>query len=193
MTNAASDRLPYLEGAVAGILAWLVGYTSTFLVVAGDIRESPLHRFVEAFDGGAATYEMVGWVFYNAHQVETLFSDLPLVGSHVTTFIGGENGFTVALYAVPAGLLLAAGIGLASYRRPSTPTDGLLVGLTALPGYLLLTVAGVFLFEVTVGGASGSPDTLPAIGLAGLVYPAVFAGAGGVLGTILDRRLSGKR
>ncbi|AFZ72124.1 hypothetical protein [Natronobacterium gregoryi] len=185
MAPATDDRLPYLGGAIAGIAAWLLGYASTYLTVAGDIRDSPLHQFVEAFDGQAAAYEMVGWVFYNTHQVETLFSDVPLIGSHAMTFVGGEDGFTTVLYAVPAGLLLVAGIAIAAYRRPATPTDGLLTGLTAVPGYLLVTIAGIFLFEVTVGGATGAPDALPGIVLAGLVYPVVFAGAGGVIGTLL--------
>ncbi|EMA39513.1 hypothetical protein [Halobiforma nitratireducens] len=187
-SNANDERLPFIAGAVTGAAAWVVGYLVTYLIVATDIRESPLHQAVEAFDGEAATYEMVGWVFYNAHLVDTVFRDVPLLGTHAATYIGSEQGFTPVLYAAPVGLLLAAGIGLATYRGVSAPTDGLLAGMTALPGYLVLTVAGVFLFEVTVGGASGAPDTIPAIILAGVIYPAVFTGTGGAIAAALADR-----
>ena len=50
-----------------------------------------------------------------------------------------------------------------------------------LPGYLVLSVVGAFLFEVTVGDASGAPALLPAIVLAGLLYPVVFGAAGGAV------------
>lgn len=188
MVSARTDSTPVVEGIVAGIVAWLVGYATTYALVAPDIRESPLHRFIEAFNGEPATYEMVGWVFFNAHFVDTVFRDLPLIGSHTTSFIGGEDGFTVFLYAVPVGLLLVAGVALARYCRANTPVQGALAGATALPGYLLLSVAAAVLFEVTLSGASGAPDLLPAIFLAGIVLPALFAAIGGVIGGMYENR-----
>ena len=53
--------------------------------------------------------------------------------------------------------------------------------MLVLPGYLVVSFAGVFLFEVTVGNASGRPDLLAAIVLAGFLYPAVFGVVGGVV------------
>lgn len=187
--TATRTGLPLLEGAAAGLGAWLVGYAVTYLLVANDVRESSLQRMIEAFDGEPATYEMVGWVFYNSHMVETVFQNVPLVGSRTMSSIGGENGFTVALYAVPVATLFVVGLALAAYRGSPAPTDGLLAGLTALPGYLLATVAGVFLFEVTVGSTTGGPDALPAVVLAGLLFPAVCAGVGGVVGSVVADRI----
>lgn len=180
--------LPIVEGAVAGIVAWMLGYALTYVLVAPDIRETDLHRILEAFEGEPATYEMVGWVFYNAHFVDTVFQDLPIVGSHTTSFIGGQDEFSVLLYVIPVGLLLASGLALARYRGAPDPTSGALAGVLALPGYLLVSVAGVFLFEVTLGGASGAPDLLAAIFLAGIVFPMLFAGGGGAIGGFLERR-----
>ncbi|GAB3671951.1 hypothetical protein [Halopiger thermotolerans] len=190
---ATETGLPVLEGAAAGVGAWLVGYAVTYLLVANDVRESPLQRMIEAFDGEPATYEMVGWVFYNGHLVETVFRNVPLLGSRATSSIGGEGGFTVALYAVPVATLFVAGLALAVYRGSPAPTDGLLAGLTALPGYLIVTVAGVFLFEVTLGNATGGPDALPAVVLAGLLFPAVCAGVGGAVGSIVADRIRNAR
>ena len=186
--TSTDDGLPILEGSIVGVVAWIVGYALTYVIVAPDVRDSALHRIIETFEGEPATYEMVGWVFYNAHLVDVVFQNVPILGSQTTSYIGGEDGFTVLLYLIPVGLLLAAGLALARYRGAADPTAGALVGGTVLPGYLLLSVAGVFLFEVTLGGASGAPDLLPAIVLAGIVFPVFIACAGGALGGFLERR-----
>lgn len=179
---------PLVAGALAGIVAWGVGYAVTFVLTAPAVRESPVHRFIEALDGEPATYEMVGWVFYNAHFVNTVFRDVPLIGSHTTSFIGGEDGFTLLLYAIPVVALSVAGLALARYRRATDPTTGLRAGVAVLPGYLVVAVIGAFLFEVSLGGSSGGPDLLPSIFLCGTVYPVLFGGGGGALGGFLDRR-----
>ncbi len=182
---SASDLL---SGTVAGLVTWIVGFVTTYVLVAPNVRESGLNRIIEAFDGEPATYELVGWVFYNAHLVETVIRDIPLIGSRTTSYIGGEAGFTTVLYIVPVAFLFVAGLGLARYRAVDTPTAGALVGSTVVPGYLLAAVTGVFLFEVTVGGATGGPDLLPAVVLAGIVYPLLCAGGGGAVGGLLEGR-----
>jgi len=188
MTAIQPSGSDLLSGTVTGIASWIAGYVASYVLVAPNVRESGLNRIIETLDGEPATYELVGWVFYNAHMVETVFRDIPLVGSRATSYIGGEAGFTALLYAVPAALLFAAGLGLARYRAVDTPTAGALVGSTVVPGYLLAAVAGVFLFEVTVAGATGGPDLLPAVVLAGIVYPLVCAGGGGAVGGLLEAR-----
>lgn len=188
MNSTARDGLPFVGGALAGIGSWILGYVLTYLIVAPDVRESALNRLVDAFEGAPATYEMVGWVFFNAHFVDTLFQDVPLMGTRAASFIGGDGGFTPLLYVIPIALLVAAGLALARRHRASNPTRGVMVGLTVLPAYLLLSIAAVFLFEVTTLGATVSPDLLTAIVLAGIAYPAVFAGAGGALGGFLEER-----
>ena len=180
-------------GLLAGIAAWLVGYAATYVLVAPDVRDSPLHRFIEAFNEEAATYEMVGWVFYNAHFVNTIFRDVPIVGSQTTSFLGGEDGFSAALYLIPAGVLLATGLALARYHGVTNTTDGGFVGATVVPTYLLASIVGVYAFEVTVGSARGAPDLLPAIFLAGIVFPLIFAGGGGALGGGVGNRDESRR
>ena len=186
-SDSGVGSVPIVEGAAAGLLAWLLGYLATYLVVSPGVRDSPLNQIIEALDGEPATYEMVGWVFYNAHFVNTVFSDLPIVGSHTTSYIGGEEGFAVLLYVVPIVLLLLAGLAVGYYRGASDPSDGAIAGVTVVIGYLVLSVAGLFLFEITVGGASAAPDRLAGVVLAGIVYPLVFAGAGGVAATLFER------
>ena len=176
------DSPPFVLGAIAGISAWTLGYVFTFLLVAPEIDGSLLQEIIQAVDGDPATHEMVGWVFYNAHFVDTVVRDVPIVGTGTTNFIGGEDGFTLLLYLIPIAVLFAIGLAVGRAAHPETPGRGLLAGLTVLPGYLLLSVGGVFLFEVDAVGITAGPDFLGAILLAGILYPAVFGGAGEIAG-----------
>ncbi len=180
------DSLPV--ATAAGLVAWIGGYLSTYLVVAPNVRDSGLNRLIDALDGTPATYELVGWVFYNAHFVQTVVTDIPLIGTRSTSYIGGEDGFTVILYVIPIAFLFAAGLAVARYWQAETPVDGAMLGALFVPGYLLATVAGVFVVEVSVGGATGGPDLLAAAVLAGIVYPLVCGGLGGAVGGLLERR-----
>lgn len=188
MTETQPSGSDLLSGTVAGIVTWIVGYVSTYLLVAPNVRESGLARIIDVLDGQPATYELVGWVFYNAHMVDTVFEDIPLLGSRTTSYIGGDAGFTTLLYLLPVALLFAAGLALARYRAVDSPTAGALIGSLVLPGYLLPAVAGVVLFEVTIAGATGGPDLVAAVVLAGIVYPLVCAGGGGAVGGLLESR-----
>lgn len=180
-------RPPIAAGALAGLIAWFAGYAVTYLLVAPDVRESALNRVIEALDGEPATHELAGWVFYNAHFVETVVRDIPVVGGGSTSYVGGD-GFSAVLYLAPVVALLAVGVGLARYRGAVSADSGALVGLTAVPGYLLCSIVGAFLFEVTVGGASAGPDLLSGVVLAGVVYPVLFGAAGGALGAVAGGR-----
>lgn len=176
-----------LVGTVLGALAWGLGYVVTYLFVAGRVRESGLSFVLELLEGEPATYELVGWVFYNAHLVETVFRDVPVIGSRSVSYLGGEGGFSVLLYAVPVVALAAAGLAMARYQGATDASSGALSGATVFPGYLLLSTVGAFLFEVNVGGASGGPDILLAITFAGVIYPTFFGGAGGAIGASVAR------
>lgn len=184
--TTADERPPVVLGAVSGLAAWLLGYALTFLVAGADVQDSVAQRFIEAVEGEPATYEIVGWVFYNAHFVDTVFTGVPAIGGFTTNAIGGEDGFSALLYLFPIGLLLAAGLAVGQYRNVDSTTEGLLAGLTVVPGYLVLVIAGVFLFEVSIAGATARPELAEAIVLAGIVYPAIFGGAGGVLASYTD-------
>ena len=181
-----ADTLP--AATAGGLTAWVVGYLSTYLVVAPNVRDSGLNRLIEALDGEPATYELVGWVFYNAHLVDVVIEDIPLLGTRSTSYIGGEDGFTLVLFLIPVALLFAAGLALARYQRAETPAEGAMLGALVVPGYLLATVAGVLVVEVSVGGATGGPDLLAAAVLAGIGYPLVCGGLGGAVGGLLEAR-----
>ncbi|WP_336325786.1 hypothetical protein [Halovenus sp. HT40] len=184
ITTSSGDRPPLVLGAVVGVGAWIIGYALLFLVVSPDIQDSFIQQFIEAVEGEPATYQMVGWVFYNAHFVDTVIVNVPVLGDQTANAIGGEDGFSQLLSLVPVGLLVAAGLGLVRSQAVSDVRDGLLVGATVLPGYLLLSALGLVLFEVAIGSATGRPAQVEAIVLAGIVYPLVFGSLGGALGAV---------
>lgn len=179
-TNVDADDLPLVEAGAAGVLAWTLGYVFTYLLVGSDVRESGMNRFIEAFEGEPATYELVGWAFYNAHFVDIVYSGF--AGSVLPgNYISGEDGFTPLLYVIPPLLLVAAGLAVGRYHGATDVNGGAVAGALVLPGYLVLAVAGAVLFQVSAAGTTGRPDILPAVFLAGVVYPGVFGALGGVV------------
>jgi hypothetical protein len=174
---SSGARQPYVGGAGVGVVAWLLGYVCTYLVAGTRVRESALNQVLE-LAGGASTYKLVGWTFYNSHFVETAVEGLP---ARVTSTVGGEGGFTVLLFFVPPVLLVAAGLAVARYQGSDTPEAGGLAGLTVVPGYLVVVFLGAVAFVVSVGPVSGRPPIVLAVVLAGLVYPGIFGALGGVL------------
>jgi hypothetical protein len=188
MAGTTLDRGGVVAGGVAGLAAWVLGYVGTYLVVAPDVRDSGLNRIIEAVQGDPATVDMVGWVFYNAHLAETVVADVPLLGTTSLSFVGGDGGFTPLLYALPPLLLLVAGLAAGRYQAPTSASEGVVAGLTVLPGYLLASAVGASLFRLRVGAATIFPDLIPAVFVAGVAYPLLFAGAGGALSVLLSGR-----
>ena len=168
-------------GAAAGALAWLLAYLLTYVVASGRIREfqgSFLGQVADLFGLEVPTWKVVGWVFYNAHFVDTA------AGGGAGSAVGGDGGFTALLYVVPPLVLLAAGLAVGRAAGNGDAATGALAGASVLLGYLPLSVLGTFLFEATLAGTTVGPSLLPAILLAGVLYPAAFGAAGAGLAAL---------
>jgi hypothetical protein len=177
--SVGNRELPVGVGAAAGAAAWVLSYLCTYLVASGDIQNSLFGRVLEAAEIGV--WQAVGWVFFNAHFVNTLV-DLGFFGGGATNAIGGENGFTALLYVVPPLLLIVAGLAVGRYVGASDldAADAALSGLTVVLGYGLLSVVGVFLFATE----NVAPDPVTGVLLAGVVYPVVFGAVGAVAASL---------
>jgi hypothetical protein len=174
-----SEGRPYLESVGVGVGAWIISYVFTYLLVATDIESSPLNQLIEFFGGESATHELVGWVFYNAHFVDISYTGIGLL-SPPGSFIGGD-GFTPLLHVIPPALLFIAGLALGRYAGVTELDQGAITGALVVPGYLLASLIGVFVFTVDIGDASGAPEFASAVLIAGVVYPVVFGALGGVI------------
>jgi len=169
---------PYGIGIASGLAAWLVGYLAFYLRYSGEIRGSAAETALNAMSGGDSVWAAVGWVFYNGHFVTTNV-DVPVFGSSAMNFL--RDGAVLPHLAAPV-LLLLGGAVVGYAARTHGPGDAAVTGLLLVPGYLVLSTVGVFLFEVSGNGASVGPDPVTGILLAGLVYPAVFGAVGALLG-----------
>ncbi|WP_224268536.1 transporter [Haloprofundus salinisoli] len=192
MTEADSGRFGALAvagGALAGAAAYAFGYAVTYALTSSEIRDSGAQQLLELFTGESATWKAVGWVFYNAHFVDTQIPGLFGV-SRAINFVAEVEAFPSVLYVLPPVLLLLAGVGVARSAGVTDAADGAKAGAAVLLGYFALSVAGAFVFAVPVGQtATAEPDFVAAVLVAGVVYPAVFGTLGGVVaGTVQSSR-----
>ena len=187
MSITSADRTPpIVPGAIAGAIAWLLGYVFTYAIAGTQLRESALHAIIEITEGESAAYELVGWVFFNAHFVDIVYTGI--ARALPASYVGGEEGFTLLLYVIPPALLFAAGLAIARFHGVTGPNRGALTGVLVVPGYFVLCIVGAFVFRVSALGATGEPELLTAAILAGIVYPAVFGGLGGAVAGATESR-----
>lgn len=172
-------------GAIAGVAAYVLGYLVTYVLHRSNIEEdiSVFNTIVSLFGGDPIpAWQGVGWLFYNAHLVDTM------IGSDQTrNIIANTDGATFTLlYAVPIVLLFASGAAIAIFGEPSSPLDGAITGMQTVLGYFPLAVIGVFVFAYTVADTTVQPDLITGVLLAGIVYPLLFGGLGGAVATVLQ-------
>jgi len=189
---ATSDRLPLNaavlgRGALMGAVAYVLGYLLTFLVVSASGSGS-------SGDSPVPGWKVIGWYFYNGHFVNLDVSGqfAGLAASDLSSLVAASDSATVQLvYLVPVVALLAAAVILYRQVGPlAEARDAALVGALVVVGYLPLALVGalvtaytgsISIFGFEVGSVTIQPQLLPAVLLAGVVYPLAF-GALGALG-----------
>lgn len=190
--DALPRRVPVLAGIVAAHVAWFVGYLVTAVVVRWGGGEAALDAVLADTASRPDAYQVVTWVFYNAHgaPVETVPAARGDTTAASTVTLVGGDGFTPLLYAVPAVVLVGAGAAVARYAGSSGPVEGTVAGLVLVPAYVALAWAASMASTITWSmGSDGTaaPHATAVLVLAGLVYPAVCAGGGGLLaGSVTD-------
>ncbi|MFB6301420.1 MAG: transporter [Haloferacaceae archaeon] len=181
------DRRTALTAAAAGAAAYLLGYLVTYVTrrdaIADRLRG---FNFVADLFGGdpIPTWKAVGWLFYNAHLVETT---IPGFGGARTVNFLADGGFA-PLYLLPPTLLLGAGVAVARLGDRESPTAGAVAGALVVVGYLPLALVGAVVVGHPVGDGRIGPDLVTAGALAGLVYPAVLGAIGGTVGGVVAGR-----
>lgn len=176
--------------AISGAVAYVVGYAATYLATSDALEGATLTDLLNAFGDGEPVPQLVGWVFYNAHFVGTTIDvAVPFVGGTGTVDLIAESAaLSPILYAIPPALLFAAGVVAARATGATETDDALRIGPAVTIGYLPLVIVGTVLFTVTVGDSSGKPALLPAIAVAGVLYPVVFGTLGAIVATALGNR-----
>ncbi|GAB3691028.1 hypothetical protein GCM10028857_27990 [Salinarchaeum chitinilyticum] len=178
------DRAPIAQGIVAGLVAWVVNLVVIVGLVAG--AESP-----------DDTIGFGGNVMYNAHFARSKAKQTGPIGSASDTgsMIAGSmtDLADVVYYAVPIVVLVLVGIALARVAARNDPDAAAVGGAAMAGGYVLLTVIGTQLFEVSSeSGWFGLSTTtvtpmlsVATIATMGLLYPVLFGGLGAAIGSRL--------
>lgn len=182
MSSIDRSGVAPLPGIPAGAAAFLVGYLATYASQAARIRDAlrGLNTLVSLFGGEPIpAWKAVGWVFYSAHYVDLTFPALG--GGRVARNLIASGAAPGALHLLPPVLLVVAGAILARHVGAEEPLPAALAGGSVAAGYAPLAIAGIFAVRVTVGGATVGPDLVTGIFLAGIVYPQLLGGIGGVL------------
>ena len=186
MSSASTTGRPFGRGAAAGVVAFVFGYLVTYVLTESRARESleGLNAILQFFGGEQIpAWQAVGWVFFNVHYVRTR---LPGVGGTRTQNFVTASDYPALLFAVPVVVLLATGFILAWTQAPMEPRTGASDGVTITLGYLAAAIVGVFVFGVTRGDASISPDPITGVLLAGIVYPLVLGALGGAVAGLVS-------
>lgn len=189
MNNASSgpDTRSFGLGAVLGAGAWLLGYLLVYVLEGSQVKNSGAVDLIEAMTGQEVAWKIVGWLFFNAHFVETNV-ETSLFGTSAVNFIARSEGNAWVLYLIPPVVLLGAGALLARIAGRLTATEGAKVGLLVVPAYFVLSFVGALAFGVDAGSASTAPDLLTAAALAGLLYPAFLGALGGAASAMMADR-----
>ena len=187
-TADASALASLAASAGVGVVAAVVGYLASFLVIASEAREGP--------QGEVPAWIGVAWYHFNAHLVEVeTTGEVGPVGARDTVDLIAASGSTnaTALYAIPPIVLVGAGVVLAVHLDARSIGEAVVVGAPVAIGYaVVMTILALVaetsyegeFFGVEVSG-SMSPELLPAILLAGVLYPLVFATAGAILAAVV--------
>lgn len=182
-TSGASNRsersIPFIEGAVGGAGAYLIGYVITYVWKAPQYRDTftQIQPIVEFF--GAETpppWKLIGWLYHSAHFVESRVTIGP-VTAYVDLVAQGAGNLEI-LYILPPLVLILAGLLVARHSESSeTMMEGAQAGGSVVLGYFVLVLIGAIGFQINGSG----PELVPSLLLAGIVYPLLFGAIGGVI------------
>lgn len=200
-TSASSD---VVAGFVAGLLALVVGFAITAVAANTEENRQLVEDLLSSTGPGGVSlsqflpewYQVIGWVFLDSHQVEVSasvgdeFGNADWIGEYVGRLIPAAG----ELQLVPPVLLVTAGFLLASRGNRQSLVDAGRAGATVFVGYLpgivlllLVTSFEVVLPVIDVLVLEIAPHYGQALLVAGVGYPVVFGGLGGLVGYGVDR------
>lgn len=180
--------IPVAAGGAAGAGAWVLGYLVTALVASDRLRDDVVVEIFRTLAGNPSDWRLAGLLFYNGHYVDTRFPPMAFAPS-AYNYVSADENLGILFLVAPLALAGAGAVVAARSRGELRSVgDGAIAGATVIVAYLPLAAVGVVVFSIEAGNGTIRPDPIAAILLAGIVYPVVFGGIGGVLaGAILDR------
>lgn len=189
--------VPLRRSIPAGVLAYLVGYLVTFLVVASRAEELLRSITVELQYGGGVepffelveptpeTWKVVGWFFHAAQWSKVVNPQLRTGRTVKLDLVARVGGEYQLLYLVAPVLLFVAGYLVARTGTTYGVRGDEYAGASIVLGYLPCAVAGGLVF--TVSHPAVGPDLLSTFFIVGAAYPVVFGWLGGRVARARER------
>jgi len=144
----------------AGVCAYLVGYLTTYAIVAFQtetlLQEITIHL---QYGGGSEplgelltptpeTWKAVGWFFHAAHHSKLVVPGIASSDTLHLALVTRVGGLYQVLYFVPPVVLVAAGYIVARYGETGTVRGEDYAGASIVLGYFPSAVAGGLLYTV---------------------------------------------
>ena len=201
ITDGIRGNLSFVGGIILGGLAYVLAFASISALfittedqqgtaineavaldlLADESKREVLVTFLRIVrdanpEGGEGGLRLLGWIFYNAHGVKLS------VGNEGSLHLLGLFADSTLVYAlIPAALLFFLGGLVALLKRADGVLGGFISGSSVIMGYLPLVVVGALFATLSGAGSTVSVQLLPAIFIAGIIYPLVCGGAAGLL------------
>lgn len=212
--QARLANAPVIGGALVGALAYLLGFALTFVLVTVDSGLDPETSSQSAFEQSGvqitefgdvgfpapepSTVEFVGWILYNAHFVDTVYTpqvdpadEVEAAPETINILSAGSTQIPALVYhLVPVVLLAGSGYLLARQADLSGYRDAIRGGLGIPLGYAPLALIGTLVSTTTATtetqeGIEATVTASPSLAvgvLATLVLSALFGVVGAILG-----------
>jgi len=191
INDGIRGNLSFVGGILGGGISYFVGLLGTYALFASTegrsgaadeavtVSDETIETFLLTLDEAPETFDSIaafaGWIFYNAHGVAIS------VGNEGTINLAGLTELGLVPFAlIPAVLLFGFGGLVALLKRADGLLGGFMSGGSVLLGYLPLAVAGALYFKISAGGTTLSVHLIPAILLAGIIFPLLFGGLAGL-------------
>jgi hypothetical protein len=190
--GAIRGNVSFVGGILGGGVSYPIGFVVVsflFLVsVESETTTSDAPELFELADASLQAFVSIfAWVFYGAHGVK-----ISLAGGTDAVHVLSALDLNTLVYAlIPAAILFVFGGIIALLKRASGLAGGFVSGASVVFGYLPLVVAGALFFQVSAGGVDARVQLLPAILIAGLLYPLVCGGLAGVLKVVVINVIGG--
>jgi hypothetical protein len=194
INDGVRGNLSFVGGILGGGIAYVfafVGISGLFITVGEngldpgtaiplleDQRETAValaQIYEQASETPGTAIKLLGWVFYGAHGVSVQVANEGAVNI-LSLFVDSTLVYTL----IPAVLLFVFGGLVALLKRAEGFLGGFISGSSVLLGYFPLATVGAVFATISAGGETASVQLLPAILLAGIIFPLVFGGLAGL-------------
>lgn len=187
------------RGLLAGAAAYVAGYLGMYAVPGAAVaralatrgttrRGELLPPLIRSVPDGAPAWKLLGWLWHGT-LLSPVATHYPGVAG--TQYVNPMVGIAAAYWPLyllgPASLAAAGALVVVGSWTPG-PRCELYTGATTVLGFLLACLVGGLVF--TIDSPVDGPDLLTSVLRAGLSYPLVFGGLGGLAGRAVKEAAS---